>query len=419
METVTVEVLNINNEYQSYKEYKAAVDSELQRAAESFVRIGYLLKVARDTDILQESGYASVNEFAQKEYGLDKSQVSRLIRINDEYSEGGYSDRLQERYQRYGYTKLALMLLIPAAVAEEISENYSKAEIQAVKEEVDEERKITDLEVLMEVKNKDQAGMGIFEKVLHQLFHDDPELYLKLHDAIAATLEAPLDKVVSAIMDVLAPAGEAIHTVRISGEGRKMMSIKGKDAKPVVVDMRSGEKEACEWSELYEDILGQCGSENGKDDWKMIYGEEFPVKEEPPKAEVAPVQPDNGKQQIKKQSRVMKAKVEKNKKEQEKAHEAEQEPEEETGQVPDEGDSNAGGSTGEEPAGTEGGYIDEQNEEQPDMVLKAYEEYMKILKDSLEQAYRMAETKSYTQADLYLDKAREMIGKLAKLPIGN
>ena len=32
------EILNINNEYKHYKEYKTAVDEELKRSAESFVR---------------------------------------------------------------------------------------------------------------------------------------------------------------------------------------------------------------------------------------------------------------------------------------------------------------------------------------------------------------------------------------------
>ena len=46
--------------YTDYQEYKAALDAELQQSAESFVRIGYMLKLARDTDILTGSGYASV-----------------------------------------------------------------------------------------------------------------------------------------------------------------------------------------------------------------------------------------------------------------------------------------------------------------------------------------------------------------------
>ena len=81
-------------EYQkSYSQYKAELDNELAKTAEGFVRIGYLLKVARDTDILRESGYSTVTDFAKAEYGIDKTQVSRFIRINDKFSEGGYSDR--------------------------------------------------------------------------------------------------------------------------------------------------------------------------------------------------------------------------------------------------------------------------------------------------------------------------------------
>ena len=36
-------------EYRSYQEYKQELDTELKKTAEGFVRIGYLLKVARDT----------------------------------------------------------------------------------------------------------------------------------------------------------------------------------------------------------------------------------------------------------------------------------------------------------------------------------------------------------------------------------
>ena len=54
--------------YTDYTVYKQDLRLDLQRAAESFVRIGYMLKVARDTRILEGSGYASVNEFALKEF---------------------------------------------------------------------------------------------------------------------------------------------------------------------------------------------------------------------------------------------------------------------------------------------------------------------------------------------------------------
>lgn len=299
------EILNIINEYASYTDYKAAVDAELRKSAESFVRIGYLLKVARDTDILKDSEYSNVNDFAWKEYNLDRSQVSRFIRINDEFSEGGYSDVLQEKYRGFGYAKLAIMLTLPAAVNEELSDNYSKAEIQSIKEELEAEKAITDLEVMMESKNEDQEEYGIFAKVLHQLGHDDPEMYLKLHEAVEDTVyDGSNTPVVKKLMDALAPAGEAIHTVRVPGEGRKMLSIKGENTDPVIVDIRSNEKVSCSWDDFIIDMECLCEDANAKSSWEKLYGEPFPVKEEPKKTAVAPVQQN-------KASKVTKAKVKK------------------------------------------------------------------------------------------------------------
>ena len=47
----------------TYQEYKKELDAVLTRTAEDFVQIGYLLKVARDTNVLAESGYATVTDF--------------------------------------------------------------------------------------------------------------------------------------------------------------------------------------------------------------------------------------------------------------------------------------------------------------------------------------------------------------------
>lgn len=304
MAVMTGDVLDLNA-YKTYGEYKAALDGELQRSAESFVRIGYLLKVARDTDILAESGYSSVNEFADKEYGLDKSQVSRFIRINDEFSENGYSDRLQERYSSFGYTKLAMMLLLPAEINEELSGRYSKADIQAIREEIDEENEKTDIEVMLEEKDERQQECSAFGKALHQLGKDNPVMYIGMHDAVCDTVYDGTSRlVVEKLMDVLAPTGEAIVSVRIAGEGRKMLSIKGADADPVLVDIRSGEKLCCTWDQLTDEIKALCPkAEDARKDWETLYEEPFSEKE----TEVAPVQPPK-KQSSRKVSRVTKAK---------------------------------------------------------------------------------------------------------------
>ena len=42
--------------YNGYEEFKRAVNRVLNRTVEDFVLTGYLLKQARDTDILKDSG---------------------------------------------------------------------------------------------------------------------------------------------------------------------------------------------------------------------------------------------------------------------------------------------------------------------------------------------------------------------------
>lgn len=422
METVTGEVLNINNEYRSYKEYKAAVDNELQKTSESFVRIGYLLKVARDTDILKGSGYGSVNEFAYAEYNLDRSQVSRFININDQFSEDGYSDRLQEKYRDFGYAKLALMLLLPDTVREEISAGFSKSEIQEIKEEIDEEKKITDIEVMLEGQDRQQGLMDSnLLRVMHQLLHEQPELYLQIHECIRS------GGFPAGMKDILAPSGENVYSVRIPGTGRMMIFLRETGEEIPVTNIRSGEKEVYTWQQVYEALTGMFRTDlPPKEAWEKAYGEGFPVKETA-KPEVAPVQQ-------RKQNRVMKAKVE-NEKDREKESRAEPERKEEAaghsgkahGEAGEEKEHGSDQDNGERQVL---GQIDitqypdvvpereseETVQEKPEQTAEDnYTKHMEELKGCLDSAYQAAGRKEYLDAEIWLDRARAVLDEMAHL----
>lgn len=277
--------------YNGYEEFKQAVNRVLNRTVEDFVLTGYLLKQARDTDILQGSGYADEKEFAWGEYRLDTSQVSRYIHVNDKFSEGGYSPKLQEQFRGYGYTKLTIMLNLPDAVVEELTPAYSKTEIQAVKEEIEEEEKITDIEVILEGQKEEQKDLDNLEKALHQIFHDEPELYQTMHETVRTTCGTKY------LQEVLAPDGDKIYSTRIQGIGRIMLYMH--ESKDITLHMvRSGDKEFYSW----DDALSYCtmitDGEDAEKTWEEVYGEEFPKKEE-----IAPVQPKK-----RKESKVVKAK---------------------------------------------------------------------------------------------------------------
>lgn len=281
----------------SYQEYKTELDAELNKSAEGFVRIGYLLKVARDTDILKESGYPSVTEFAKAEYGIDKSQVSRFIHINDKFAEGGYSDRLKAQYQGFGYAKLTLMLQLPDAVNEVLSPSYSKAEIQIIKEEIDAENQVTDLERMMEsvpMPTPQEAKGGTLNAAIYQLGEDEPELYT----AVAAVQD------IRELQEAMAPAGERTYSIRIPGTGRIMLMLSDSSDDVNIVNVRTGEKESASWEEIYDAWQQLLDGDGSPEHWEKTYGKEYP-KEEPP---VAPVQPKS-----EKSKKVVKAKPEKEK----------------------------------------------------------------------------------------------------------
>lgn len=294
--------------YQSYSEYKAELDTELSKSAEGFVRIGWLLKQARDTDILKGSGYTSVNEFAREEYNIDKTMVSRFIGINDRFSEGGNSPQLKEQYRNFGYSKLAIMLQLPDSINEELSPAFSKSEILAVKEECDHEMEKTDLEVLMEEKPEGQQDMDELSKAIWQLGHDSPELYKEIYGAAVKAGSG-----YKALQEALAPAGEGICSIRIPGTGRMLLSIKGIDSDITLTNIRTGEKKGYTWESLYKAVCGIISLDalTPEGSWEKIYGEPFPVKKEPETPKVAPVQPkkEDKKPAQRKQPKVIKAKT--------------------------------------------------------------------------------------------------------------
>lgn len=285
--------MEIEQKKGTYSEFKTALDTEMNKAAESFVKIGYLLKIARDTDILAESGYNSLTEFAQAEYNLDKSQVSRFIAINDNYSVDGYSDRLRTEYTGYGYSKLAMMLTLPAAVAKELSPAYSKSDIQVLKDEVAAEEAISPMEVYLEGEKEELEDASLLYQAMYQLFLENPELY-----------EKP-DADIDTLMETLAPAGENIYTVRIQGVGRIMVSYK--EDRVNLVNIRTNNVEICTWEQVTEEytkLFGSCT-------WEERYGRPYPVKSEPAAEEPVPVETvrEAVKEKKPKKPKVTKAKV--------------------------------------------------------------------------------------------------------------
>ena len=288
--------------FAEYKDLENAGDRAAFKIKEGFMEMGCVLKAARDTDLLQKSQYTNYIDFAKRRYGIDPSKTSRYIRIVEHFSVDGNSTILKEEYKGYGFAKLDIMLNIPDAINEALTPNLSKAEIQEIKNEVDAENQVSDIEVEIEkveaaaVTDKPMLppeGSPLYRN-LWQLGKEQEDLFRKLwrvcflHTAFGNRNNAE-------IMDTLIPQGDAVYTVRIPGERRTQIIVNSDGA--TVINMKTLERSKYTADQICDAVRSLIdGGSSPEEKYKELYGEDL-TPEEP---EVAPVQPENEPQKEKK-----------------------------------------------------------------------------------------------------------------------
>ena len=270
-----------------YEEYRAELGAELSSASESFVRIGYLLKVARDTDILKYSEHTTYVDFAKAEFGLDKTQVSRFIRINDRFSEGGNSMELKEEYKGFGTRKLGVMLTLPEEITEELSPEYTVEDIETIQKEVKEEQKITPIEDFVEKveaeNTNDAAAKLAKDDILMAAVFEIGKAYPEVFERYASRWDLDIKK-------IIAPIADQMYIVRVMGTGKLMVICK--ESEISIINARTNEKTLRTWEnmdvawDMLFDLADTEDEETYKVAYKKLYGIDFPEKE------VAPVQPE-------------------------------------------------------------------------------------------------------------------------------
>ena len=258
------------NKINDYEHLKSALNTELKKAAISFVRIGYLLKTARDTDLLKDTEYQDVNEFAAKEFGLDKSQVSRFMAINDRFSIGGYSEHLEDKYSEFGSSKLSIMLMLPDSINEQLSPEYTKSDIQTIKEEYQAEKSISDLEVMMETPatQPETENDEFIALIVHQLVEEHPDPAKTIKWGMDQGL--PIDD--EDVIDSYMRDGDSAFNIRISGRGRFLVSCKAAGVN--ITNMRTDENSPVTWTEFRDALVEELSHR----EWSEAVPEEKPKK---------------------------------------------------------------------------------------------------------------------------------------------
>lgn len=274
----------ITSSFTDYEIYREEVSSEIRKSQESFVRIGYLLKVARDTSILEGSPYKNYLEFAAGEFGLEKTSVSRFININDRFSIGGNSDTMLPQFTQYGRAKLQEMLSLPDYINEELSPDLTKQEIADIRREVQEEEKVSDLEVMMEPGQK--IELTLLEKMVQAMLEKNELVYKKIYEALKDSGGTELERI---LKDIYCPNGYSTHWSRPAGVGKCMVVFN--DDEIIFTNTRDGQKTVTNWEEFTDNVSMWLNgeAETAEKSYESVFGIPWPESAEE-KPEVAPVQ---------------------------------------------------------------------------------------------------------------------------------
>lgn len=239
-----------------WMQWKEEVRQKLAETTENFVFIGYRLKQIRDSGMYD--GAADVFEFAQNEYGLSKSTVSRFIAINERYSEGGNSLELREEFRGFSSSKLSEMLTLPDSEIQLITGKTTIREIRELK-------KFSEQDANQGGENA-AAGDGQertpLEKCIIDFFRGKKEM---LNSIMACLKKDPPEYKGAA--ELMAPSGQGSHKKGIiflflydweNGVKYKLMTL------PEPVSMT--------WPELLNIVYGIYGRAEDDDAWTSFYG---------------------------------------------------------------------------------------------------------------------------------------------------
>lgn len=118
-----------------YQEVKSNIRDRLQNMKNDYVAIGYHLREVLNDELYLEDGYKNVHEFAQSEFGMKKATVNHCIRINMEFSVGGNSPEIDDKYSEFSKSQLQELLYIQKEKREEVTPDMTVRQIREMRED--------------------------------------------------------------------------------------------------------------------------------------------------------------------------------------------------------------------------------------------------------------------------------------------
>lgn len=116
------------------------IKETLDKVANDFIYIGFLLWEVKFYDYYKEYGYKNVVEYAQKELNFKKAATYNFISVCEKFSRktasGFPTMNLDDKYSKFNFTQLCEVLPLSPSQLDTITPDMSKQEIREKKKEL-------------------------------------------------------------------------------------------------------------------------------------------------------------------------------------------------------------------------------------------------------------------------------------------
>lgn len=116
-----------------YDTTKRIIRADLANMQRSFIDIGCQLMQIRDRELYKDGGYESVWDFAEQEFGIQRSTASRWMKMCQKFSVDGSSPVLKDEYKDFGKSQLQEMLYLEDEQLEEVTPGMTVKEIRELR----------------------------------------------------------------------------------------------------------------------------------------------------------------------------------------------------------------------------------------------------------------------------------------------
>lgn len=167
----------------NYASSNQIVQGNLRTGQRAAIALGYYLKHIRENKLFLDGGYHSFGEYVKTECGFSESTASRHISRMEQFSEGGNTPKLADRYRDYSPSQLQEMLYLTDEQREQVTPETTVKDIREMRQPVEPEVEICDV-----ATDEDIAEVVVVDAEL-------PEVeVLPADDEVVQVEEQPIDE---------------------------------------------------------------------------------------------------------------------------------------------------------------------------------------------------------------------------------